>query len=150
MIDTTKIKEIREDHDITQVKMANILNVNRSTYSMWEVGLSIMPLDKLWLFSKYFNLDIDYVLGLSNERVKNTIYEFDYKIIGNNIKDLRTQNNKSQEYLARKLNVTQVCIVRWEKGITKISIPNLYKISKVFNVSITDLCKEKTKLKIPV
>lgn len=150
MINTRRIKEIREDHDISQIKMANILNVKRSTYSMWEVGLSVMPLDILWQFSKYFNLDIDYVLGLSNERKNNSINEFNYLTIGENIKKLRVENNLSQIELAKKINVTQACIVRWEKGITKITISNIYQLSKIFNVYITDLCKEKAKPKISV
>ena len=47
MIDTTRIKDIREDKDITQEQMAKILDVNRSTYSMWEIGLSVMSFEEL-------------------------------------------------------------------------------------------------------
>lgn len=38
MINITKLKDIREDNDISQVQMAEILGVNRSTYSLWELG----------------------------------------------------------------------------------------------------------------
>lgn len=140
MIDTTRIKDIREDHDITQMEMAKILNIKRSTYSMWEVGLSIMPLDKLCEFAKFFNYSIDYVLGLSNNRNINSIRNFDYLQLGKNIKFLREKINLSQNDLAKNINVTQACIVRWEKGVTKISLSNLYKLSKLFTVTLNELC----------
>lgn len=35
MISFKRLKDIREDNDISQKEMANILNVNRSTYSLW-------------------------------------------------------------------------------------------------------------------
>lgn len=141
MINTTRIKDIREDNDITQERMANILKVNRSTYSMWEIGLSIMNIDQLCQFANYFNYSIDYVLGLNNNRRKYiNSNKFSYTNLGMNIKKLRIKNNYSQFALAQKLKVTQACIVRWEKGITKISIPNLYKLSIIFNVSLNDLC----------
>ena len=39
-----RLKDIREDHDINQEQMAKILKVNRSTYSLWELGINIIPL----------------------------------------------------------------------------------------------------------
>lgn len=140
MIDTTRIKDIREDKDITQEQMAKILGVNRSTYSMWEIGLSFMSVEQLCKFASYFNYSIDYVLGLSNNRKNSISKEFSYKELGHNIKKLRIKNNYSQTYLANKMKVTQACIVRWEKGITKISIPNLYELSKLFKVTLNELC----------
>ena len=79
MIDTTRIKDIREDNDITQEQMASIMGVKRSTYSMWEIGLSIMSMEELWQFAKYFNYSLEYVLGINNNRkdriiVKNSIF----------------------------------------------------------------------------
>lgn len=140
MIDTTRIKDIREDNDITQEQMANILEVNRSTYSMWEIGLSFMSVEQLCEFANYFNYSIDYVLGLSNNRKNNVTGNFNYYNLGNNIKKLRIKYNYSQIDLAQKLKVTQACIVRWEKGITKISLPNLYELAKIFKISLSELC----------
>ena len=140
MIDTTRIKDIREDKDITQEQMASIMGVKRSTYSMWEIGLSFMNVEQLCNFANYFGYSVDYVLGLSNNRKCNTNEEFSYIKLGNNIKKLRIKNNYSQNYLANRMKVTQACIVRWEKGITKISIPNLYELAKIFKISLNELC----------
>lgn len=145
MIDFCRLRDIREDNDINQVRMAEILGVNRSTYSLWELGINIIPLNYLAFFADYFNYSIDYVLGLTNVRRKNNLIKgFDLKILGNNLKEVRVKNNLSQEDMARILNVTQPCITRYEKGLICISTSNIYKFSKEFKISISKLCgKEK-------
>ncbi len=141
MINFIKLKDIREDHDISQKEMANILGVTRSAYSLWELGINIIPLKPLVTYANYFNYSIDYVLGLTNDRRKNNITPvLDLKVLGNNIKNLRIKNELSQENLANILGVTQACIVRYEKGLVCISTSNLYKLSKEFKVSINYLC----------
>ena len=125
--------------------MAEILGVSRSAYSLWELGINIIPLNYLAFFADYFDYSIDYVLGLTNVRRKNNLIKgFDLKILGNNLKEVRIKNSLSQEDMARILNVTQPCITRYEKGLICISTSNIYKISKEFKISISKLCgKEK-------
>lgn len=143
MMNVKRLKNIREDNDIKQETLANILGVNRSTYSLWELGINIIPLDKLCKFAAHFNTSIDYVLGLTKDKTCHTIIKnFNPKIIGNNIKTLRLKQNLSQENVAKVLGVTQACIVRYEKGLIHISVENLYKYSKLFKVSMNDLCNE--------
>ncbi|MFI3260607.1 MAG: helix-turn-helix transcriptional regulator [bacterium] len=140
MIDICKLKDIREDNDVSQVQMSKILKINRSTYSLWELGINIIPLKELCDYANYFNLSIDYVLGLTNER-----NNFDKKIIlnletlGKNLKKLRLEHNLSQETLSEILGVTQACITRYEKGLICISTTNLYNYSKFFNTTMTEL-----------
>lgn len=145
MIDFCRLRDIREDNDINQVRMAEILGVNRSTYSLWELGINIIPLNYLAFFADYFNYSIDYVLGLTNVRRKNNLIKgFDLKILGNNLKEVRIKNSLSQEDMARILNLTQPCITKYEKGLICISTSNIYKFSKEFKISISKLCgKEK-------
>ena len=141
MISFSRLKDIREDNDINQEKMSEILGVNRSTYSLWELGINIIPLKSLCDFADYFNFSLDYVLGLTNDRKsKNSIKGIDLKVLGNNMKLIRTKNNLSQENIAELLGVTQACITRYEKGIISISVPNLYKFAKEFKISINELC----------
>lgn len=141
MISFNRLKDIREDNDINQEKMSEILGVNRSTYSLWELGINIIPLKSLCDFADYFDFSLDYVLGLTNDRKsKSSIKGIDLKVLGNNMKLIRTKNNLSQENIAELLGVTQACITRYEKGIISISVPNLYKFAKEFKISINELC----------
>lgn len=141
MISFKRLKDIREDNDINQTKMAEILNVKRSTYSLWELGINIIPLKNLCDFADYFNYSIDYVLGLTNiKRSPNLIKGLDLIKLGQNIKDLRIKKELSQENIADMIGVTQACIARYEKGIICISTANLYKLSIEFEVSLSRLC----------
>lgn len=141
MIKITKLKDIREDNDISQVQMAEILGVNRSTYSLWELGINIIPLKSLCNFADYFNYSIDYVLGLTNIRKNpNLIKGLELIKLGENIKKIRLQNELSQENIASMIGVTQACITRYEKGLICISTSNLYKLSKEFKISLSELC----------
>ncbi|MCX4365963.1 MAG: helix-turn-helix transcriptional regulator [Bacilli bacterium] len=141
MIDITRLAEIREDNDISQEKMSAILGVKRSTYSLWELGINIIPFNYLYNFAKHFNLSIDYVLGLTNDRIPIDYPPFDLKRIGNNLKEMRIQRGLSQASLGSSLQITQACIVRYEKGLICISTSNIYKYSKFFNVSINKIIK---------
>ena len=141
MIYFNRLKDIREDNDINQEKMSEILGINRSTYSLWELGINIIPLKSLCDFADYFDFSLDYVLGLTNDRKsKSSIKGIDLKVLGNNMKLIRTKNNLSQENIAELLGVTQACITRYEKGLISISVPNLYKFAKEFKISINELC----------
>ena len=125
MLNLKRLRNIREDHDLSQSAISRILNVSRSTYSLWELGINIIPLGYLYKFAKYFNCSIDYIVNNSNKKI-----------------------NISQENLAKLLNVTQPCINRYEKGSIEISTYNLYKISKYLNVSIDGLTNEKETIKV--
>lgn len=149
MVDFSRLKDIREDNDLSQLKMAKILHVNRSTYSLWELGINIMPIKYISKFADYFNYSIDYVLGLSNDKnINNNKKGYNKKNVGKRLKYIRLENKLSQEKMANILNVSQACIVRYEKGIIDISTSNLYKISKKFNYSMNYLCCKDKKVKI--
>ena len=145
MINLEKLKDIRQDHDISQREMANILHVNRSTYSLWELGINIIPIKYLSDFSDYFNYSIDYVLGLEKNKNNNIKRGFNLNILGKNLRKVRLLNGLSQENIGNILNVSQACIARYEKGIIEISTSNLYKFSKEFNISINKLCGKNKK-----
>lgn len=141
MINFRRLKDIREDNDMSQKELAEALGVKRQAYSLWELGINIIPLQSLCNFADYFNISLDYILGLSNNKdSKNFVKGFDLKLLGNNMKKIRIQNSLSQEDIASILGVTQACIVRYEKGLVCISISNLYKFSKKFKISINELC----------
>ena len=143
MINFNTLKDIREDHDLSQKEISVILGVERSTYSLWELGINIIPLKNLCDFADYFNYTIDYTLGLSNNRsIKNLKNGIDFNILGNNLKEIRIKNHLSQKELANIIGVTQACIAKYEKATIEISISNLYKYSKKFNISLTELCSK--------
>ncbi len=63
-----RIKDLREDSDITQKQIANYLNIKQNTYSQYENGQRQIPLDALVKLAKYFNTSVDYILEVTDEK----------------------------------------------------------------------------------
>lgn len=61
-----RIRDLREDHDLTQKEMANILNCSQQVYSNYELGQRDIPTDILIKLSNYYDVSIDYILETSN------------------------------------------------------------------------------------
>lgn len=140
MINLKRLKDIREDNDMKQQDIAQILNVNRGTYSLWELGTNIIPLHHLCNYADYFNVSIDYVLNLTNDKSIKINKGLDLKVLGSNIRKIRVEHNLSQENIATLLGVTQACVARYEKGLICISTLNLFKFAKEFEVSLSEIC----------
>ena len=63
-----RIRDLREDHDLNQTQLAKMLNVSQSTYSRYENGQLDIPSEILIALSRYYNVSVDYLLGLKNEK----------------------------------------------------------------------------------
>ena len=144
-MNNTRLLELREYNFLLQKDIAKILNIDRSTYSTWETNLKIIPLKHLNSLSNYYNISMDYILGLTNKKIKyKKLNELDKKIIGNNIKKLRSNNNLTLRDLARILNTTSSTISAYETGKTLLLTAFAIEIAKKYHLSIDELCgKEK-------
>ncbi|MCL2862437.1 MAG: helix-turn-helix domain-containing protein [Firmicutes bacterium] len=61
-----QLKELREQHELTQQKLANLLSIPRGTLSYWELGLSPPSMFGLIALADYFDVSIDYLVGREN------------------------------------------------------------------------------------
>ena len=59
-----RLKDLREDHDLTQKDIADLLHTTRQQVSKWETGLQMMGVDKYIILAQYYNVSVDYLLGL--------------------------------------------------------------------------------------
>lgn len=64
-----RLRELREDADLTQKALAELLHVKQNTYSQYENGLRQPPLGTLITLAKYYGTTLDYLVGISN--IKN-------------------------------------------------------------------------------
>ena len=62
-----RIRDLREDKDLSQLAMAKILNISQSTYSRYESGFLDVPSEVLISLSKFHGVSVDYILGLSDK-----------------------------------------------------------------------------------
>lgn len=58
-----RLKDLREDHDLTQEEVAKLLNITRPQYSLYETGKRDIPVDLLRILAKFYNTSLDYIVG---------------------------------------------------------------------------------------
>lgn len=136
-MNSEKIKNIREELEITQHDIAKILGCTRSAYSLWEINKNTIPLYYLNKLANELNINIDYLVDLSDK--KNITFnknEIDRIELGKRIKAARKEVNYTQEKLAAKLNTTHSVISAYESGKTAVPTLFLIEIAKITNKSL--------------
>ena len=131
-----RMKDLREDNDLTQQEIANYLNVTRRTYSMYECGSNIIPLHLLNQLSLKYQVSIDYLVGLSNEKNNKIVKPMNFDIMYQRLKEQRIKNELSQQNVSKAIGITQSHYATYENGRNIIPITRLIKIAKLYNVSI--------------
>ena len=61
-----RIEDLRIDHDLTQQEVADILHCQREVYRRYEKGIREIPLSYAIILAQYYNVFLDYLVGLSN------------------------------------------------------------------------------------
>ena len=61
-----RIKDLREDSDLTQKQIAGLLHVKQNTYSQYENGHRQLPIECLLTLAKFYKTSTDYILGLTD------------------------------------------------------------------------------------
>ena len=58
-----RIRDLREDHDLTQKQIAQLLGMSQTGYSKYETGENDIPTSVLIKLARFYNTSIDYLLG---------------------------------------------------------------------------------------
>lgn len=66
-----RLKDLREDNDLTQKQLAEMLHIRQNTYCQYENGQRQVPVDTLIALSRIYEVSVDYILGLTDTK---TIY----------------------------------------------------------------------------
>lgn len=61
-----RLKDLREDRDLSQQQVADFLGMKQPQYSRYERGLRDVPTDVLIRLARHYNVSTDYILGLTN------------------------------------------------------------------------------------
>ena len=132
-----RLKDLRDELEITQNNMANLLGCKRSTYSLWEINKNTIPLYYLNKLANVLNVNIDYLVDLSNTKnIKFKRNEIDRIDLGNRIKQARKSINYTQDKLASKLNTTHSVISAYESGKTAVPTLFMIEIAKITKKSL--------------
>lgn len=63
-----RIRDLREDNELTQKQVGDILNMSRTGYNQYETGKNDIPTKILIKLAELYNTSIDYLLGTTNEK----------------------------------------------------------------------------------
>ena len=62
-----RIRDLREDRDLTQAEIAKVIKTSQQHYSKIEAGKADINGEKLILLSKFYNVSVDYILGIDSK-----------------------------------------------------------------------------------
>ena len=68
-----RIRDLREDSDLTQKSLADYLSCSQVCYSNYETGKRDVPSDVLIRLARFYHTSVDYLVGLTEERLVGTV-----------------------------------------------------------------------------
>ncbi len=65
-----RLKDLREDHDLKQSEISELLGIQQTVYSRYERGFQNIPIEYLIKLAEYYKVSTDYILGLTDKPQK--------------------------------------------------------------------------------
>lgn len=65
-VNFNRLKDLREDKDLNQSEIAKVLKTTQQQYSKYEIGIRLIPIDKLNILADFYKTSIDYIVGRTN------------------------------------------------------------------------------------
>ena len=135
-MNNNKLEELREINDLTCRDVANILDVSDSVYSRWEKGKDIIPTKRLYQLANYYQVNIDYIIGLTNTKIKIISNDkIDMNLISNRIREIRNDYNESLRQFVLRLYTSNSTWSAYETGKALILCAFLIQVCKFGNYS---------------
>ena len=138
-----KLKVLRKKLGLTQKEIADIVQVNRVTYTNWEKGNREPSYEDLCVLAFIFDVSIDFLLSDYLEISKESYLKFKKEkeeekknLFSVRLKELRKEKGYTQEQMANILEIGQSAYAKWENGKCKPNYEKLEKIADFFGVSL--------------
>lgn len=127
---------LRHNNGLLQKDIAKILNVKENTYSKREKCSSDIPLEKINILANYYDVNLDYLLGISNKIEHSEKLKIDYKKICERLLELRKENHLTQAKLSDKIGFFQTTYSSFETGVRRPTTHKLLYIVNFYNASM--------------
>lgn len=62
-----KLKELRLEHRLKQYNIAEVLNITRQQYGLYETGKREIPVHQLKALAEFYKISVDYILEITND-----------------------------------------------------------------------------------
>ena len=127
---------LRHNNSLLQKDIAKILNVKENTYSKWEKCSNDIPLEKINILANYYEVNLDYLLGISNKIEHSEKLKIDYKKICERLLELRKEKHLTQAKLSDKIGFFQTTYSSFETGVRRPTTHKLLYIVNFYNASM--------------
>lgn len=132
-----RLENLRDEKDLLKKEVAKDIGVVESVYSEWENGKLSIPTKRIYELSNYFEVNIDYMLGISDNRVHlKTNNEINIDLVSTRLKEIRKSLKLTMRDLANKFNTSSSAISNYENSKYLILSPFLIELCKYSNYSI--------------
>lgn len=133
-----RINDIREEYDLTQQELANIIGGSRVNISNWENDKEIPNIQRINKMVDHFHMSLDYMFYLSKDKTYDEIKKgtLDRKITGLRLKEFREENKLTLKTLASELNTTSSTLSAYETGKNMLLTAFAIQICKKYKVSM--------------
>ena len=132
-----RLEGLREERDLFKKDVAKKIGVVESVYSEWENEKLSIPTKRLVQLANFFEVNIDYMVGLSDKRIKlKTINDIDLELVSTRLKEIRKSLKMTMRELATKLNTTSSAISNYENAKFLILSSLLIELCNISNYSI--------------
>lgn len=132
-----RFEDLRDERDLKKKDVAKDIGIVESVYSEWENGKLSIPTKRLNQLANYFEVNIDYMVGISNKRLciksKNDI---DLNLVSTRLKEIRKSLKLTMRDLSSKFNTSSSAISNYENGKFLILSSFLIELCKYSNYSI--------------
>ncbi len=131
-----RLKNLREEQEMTQADMAKIIKIHEFVYGQYEREYVIMPIKHLNTLSNYFNVSIDYIFSFTDKKQYFSNSEgIDLNLSSKRLLETRKDNLLTQQKLADIIHVERSTIAQYERGKNIIATPFLYTICQKYKIS---------------
>ena len=132
-----RLEDLRDEKNLYKKNVAQNIGVVESVYSEWENGRVSIPTKRLYQLAEFFEVNIDYLIGITDRRVKiRKNKEIDIDIVSLRLKEIRKSLKMTMRDLAEKFNTSSSTISNYENGKFLILGSFLVELCMFSNYSI--------------
>ncbi len=130
-----RIRHLREDRDLTQARVAKMLDMSQTGYSKYETGENDIPTAVLIRLSEFYHVSTDYLLGLTDQLPGEPLFLARIRL-------LREEHDWTQQQVANRLHIHRRTYDAYEAGATDVPVEILIALARLYNVSTDYLLGE--------
>lgn len=133
-----RLKEVREDFDMAQWQIAEMLDITRQQYQLYESGKREIPMHLMIILADFYDVPIDYLAGRSDDDYSEHISKAQQQSprTYQKVRDIREDFDMTQKQIAAILDITTQQYQLYESGKREMPMHLFIKLADYYEVTI--------------